>query len=64
MSYSNAGRRLYTVAPDPKRCGECQMEGNQGQGQKQLKRCAGCEYVVYCSKECQRAAWPAHKYVY
>ncbi|KAI0747598.1 hypothetical protein C8Q80DRAFT_685654 [Daedaleopsis nitida] len=26
-----------------------------------LKRCSGCSAVVYCSKECQRKAWSAHK---
>ena len=28
---------------------------------KKLKRCTGCRQVSYCSVECQRAAWKAHK---
>ena len=23
--------------------------------------CSGCKLVAYCSKECQRKAWPVHK---
>ncbi|KAI0737918.1 hypothetical protein C8Q80DRAFT_282533 [Daedaleopsis nitida] len=26
-----------------------------------LTRCGGCSIAVYCSKKCQKAAWPAHK---
>ncbi len=27
----------------------------------QLMKCGACGFVKYCSKECQRADWPAHK---
>lgn len=30
-------------------------------GTKKLSRCARCKKASYCSKECQVAAWPAHR---
>ena len=30
-------------------------------GAGDAKRCAGCGTVGYCSKECQREGWKAHK---
>ena len=27
------------------------------------KRCGGCQLAVYCSKDCQVAGWPIHKFV-
>jgi hypothetical protein len=28
---------------------------------KAFKTCARCHSVVYCSRDCQLAAWPSHK---
>jgi hypothetical protein len=36
----------------------CANIGCSGAG---LKKCASCLEVFFCSKECQVAAWPAHK---
>jgi hypothetical protein len=36
----------------------CANSGCSGAG---LKKCANCLDVFFCSKECQVAAWPAHK---
>ncbi|KAL4419067.1 hypothetical protein ABPG77_010346 [Micractinium sp. CCAP 211/92] len=37
----------------------CAVEGCGGTSG--LKRCAGCGAVRYCSRQCQRAHWPAHR---
>ncbi|KAL1731486.1 hypothetical protein EV714DRAFT_271723 [Schizophyllum commune] len=36
---------------------ECPLTGSSGQ---QVKRCA-CQLVRYCSSQCQKADWPAHR---
>ncbi|EMD33919.1 hypothetical protein CERSUDRAFT_117450 [Gelatoporia subvermispora B] len=44
-----------TIASQCQHCSKSQTEGVN------LLKCAGCGNAVYCSKDCQRAAWPAHK---
>ena len=33
----------------------------EGKSKGDLKKCAGCELVQYCSRECQLSHWKAHK---
>lgn len=35
-------------------CGGCNSDDSE-------MRCGRCKYALYCSKECQRDAWPSHK---
>lgn len=42
---------------DPGYCNICKKTEGE------LKRCAACQEVDYCSIECQRADWKEHKYV-
>jgi hypothetical protein len=44
------------VKDPPNACSHCQI-----QTQRDLASCAKCLSVKYCSVECQRTAWPAHK---
>ena len=41
-------------------CNFCNKFGSLG---APLQRCGGCQLVGYCSRDCQRADRPAHKYV-
>ncbi|KAH9923919.1 uncharacterized protein BXZ73DRAFT_79325 [Epithele typhae] len=48
----------FTFPNDISACHLC------GSGTKdKLKRCTGCQVVMYCGKECQKKAWPMHKSV-
>ncbi|EAU82305.1 hypothetical protein CC1G_08917 [Coprinopsis cinerea okayama7 len=49
---------LETVArsPDKHKCSVC-----RGQGKPKLKACSACQRVRYCSTECQKKDWKAHK---
>ena len=50
-------RRLAAVPPslaDEQSCDVC------GAGNCK-RRCGRCREAYYCSEECQRSAWPAHK---
>ena len=44
--------------PDVVPAGFCRNCATRGDN---LKRCARCKIVAYCSVECQRAHWPTHK---
>ena len=41
------------VATDAERCGHCGGPGKL--------RCTGCHVTIYCSRACQKSAWPSHK---
>ena len=41
----------------PSVCGNCMKEGEE------LRRCLGCKFLRYCSKECQASDWPSHKHL-
>ena len=41
----------------PSVCGNCMKE------REELRRCLGCKFVRYCSKECQASDWPSHKHL-
>ncbi|KAH9857598.1 hypothetical protein C2E23DRAFT_720185 [Lenzites betulinus] len=49
------GLQMPTVL---RRCSWC---GEAEKPSRRLKKCAACEYSMYCGKQCQRSAWEDHK---
>lgn len=54
-------KKRATPGPFHQRCGGCLTYTTDPK--KEFKRCAQCKGPAYCSKECQRKHWPAHKKV-
>jgi len=53
--------RAAACAPELLRSCELASCGAKEAHVKHFSRCAACTAVVYCSKTCQTADWPAHK---
>lgn len=45
------------------RAGCCMLTCTGVDSSGSLRKCSGCDWVWYCSKTCQKAAWPHHKRV-
>ncbi|KAF5340504.1 hypothetical protein D9758_014547 [Tetrapyrgos nigripes] len=43
---------------NPRQCSFCEKVSKD----KDLQKCSRCKLVFYCGKECQRMAWPSHKF--
>lgn len=57
----------HTIATLPTpchaQCAHCGKRERHLPADTKLKRCMGCSVVRYCSRECQKAAWPEHRRV-
>jgi hypothetical protein len=53
-----AWRRSVSGPNDLQHCAEC---GKQEPSSRSFNLCGACRSVAYCSGECQRRAWTAHK---
>ncbi|EIW60819.1 uncharacterized protein TRAVEDRAFT_64172 [Trametes versicolor FP-101664 SS1] len=42
-------------------CGYCWKYESDLPANTKLKRCVGCSVALYCSRDCQKAAWATHK---
>ncbi|KAF3134815.1 hypothetical protein TWF569_010080 [Orbilia oligospora] len=48
------------LSEEPKKTG-CALCGKEEDGDRKLRKCTACMNVEYCSKECQKKDWKAHK---
>ncbi|KAI0643278.1 hypothetical protein C8Q79DRAFT_978076 [Trametes meyenii] len=53
------GTGLLSLIPALER--KCYYCGKAGAEDRKLRRCAKCNVALYCSRECQKNAWPKHK---
>ena len=56
-----AGMPFDNKANEEPKCDNCQK--SSAQNGKALKKCVRCQRIYYCSKECQKKSWKAHKKV-
>lgn len=54
------GKKTTTLRQDERMTKQCRTCGATDV-QKTLFRCSRCQHIFYCSKECQKANWKAHK---
>ncbi|TFK63399.1 hypothetical protein BDN72DRAFT_847659 [Pluteus cervinus] len=53
-----SAKKSDSLVNDLTQCQYCSKSKAQG---ATLSKCAGCLIDIYCSKECQKKAWPTHK---
>ncbi|KAI9056924.1 hypothetical protein FKP32DRAFT_1598804 [Trametes sanguinea] len=59
MEYTLGDESPVTHLTHKLQCSHCGKMEQHIKGK--LKRCAGCTIARYCSRECQKNAWPTHK---
>jgi len=59
-SSSSSSKKAAAAADKNTHVGECHHCSKTGPA-KQFMRCSRCKSAFYCGRECQVAAWPAHK---